>query len=57
MPSFADRGVTNFFSNINDISDAAMNPISYLDSGVISSGLFAVNASDLRADHLSEEKI
>jgi phospholipid-binding lipoprotein MlaA len=34
-----------------------MNPISYLDSGVISSGLFAVNASDLRADHLSEEKI
>lgn len=138
MPSFADRGVTNFFSNINDIgvtindllqlkgaqtgmdgsrfivntvagvgglidvaamidlpkhnedfdqtlgvwgvptgpylvlpffgpssprgvggliADAAMNPISYLDSGVVSSGLFALNAADLRADHLSDEKI
>ena len=138
MPSFADRGVTNFFSNINDIGvtindllqfkvaqtgmdgsrfivnsvagigglidvaamidlpkhnedfdqtlgvwgiptgpylvlpffgpssprgvggligDAAMNPISYLDSGVITSGLFALNAADLRADHLSAEKI
>jgi hypothetical protein len=44
MTLFADRGVANFFSNINDIGDAAMNPISYLDSGVISSGLFAVNA-------------
>ena len=138
MPSFADRGVTNFFSNINDIGvtlndlfqfkisqtgldgsrfivntiggigglvdvaamidlpkhnedfdqtmgvwgvpsgpylvlpffgpssprgvggllgDAAMNPISYIDSGVISSGLFGVNAIDLRADNLVTEKI
>jgi phospholipid-binding lipoprotein MlaA len=138
MPSFADRGVTNFFSNINDIGvtindllqfkltqsgqdgarfivntvagvggfvdvadmislrkhnedfdqtlgfwglptgpylvlpffgpssprgiggligDAAMNPISYVDSGIITGGLFAVNAADLRADNLSTEKI
>lgn len=34
-----------------------MNPISYLDSGVISSGLFGVNAIDLRADNLSSERI
>lgn len=39
------------------IGDAAMNPISYLDSGVISSGLFGVNAIDLRADNLTTEKI
>ena len=51
MPSFADRGVTNFFSNINDISDAAMNPISYLDSGVISSGLFVLNGVEQHAGH------
>ncbi|MGZ8240924.1 MAG: MlaA family lipoprotein [Methylobacter sp.] len=138
MPSFADRGVTNFFSNLNDIGvtlndllqwklaqtgmdgsrlivntvvglggfvdvatsidlpkhkedfdqtlgvwglpsgpylvlpflgsstprgvggligDAAMNPISYLDSGVITSGLFAVNATDQRADNLDTERI
>ncbi len=138
MPSFADRGVTNFFSNINDIGvtlndlfqfkisqtgldgsrfivntiagigglvdvaamidlpkhnedfdqtmgvwgvptgpylvlpffgpssprgvggllgDAAMNPISYIDSGIISGGLFGVNAIDLRADNLATEKI
>lgn len=138
MPSFADRGVTNFFSNINDIGvtindllqfkisqtgmdgsrfivntiagvgglidvaelidlpkhnedfdqtlgvwgvptgpylvlplfgpssprgvggligDAAMNPISYLDSGAITSGLFGLNAADRRADNLSSEKI
>lgn len=138
MPSFADRGVTNFFSNINDIGvtlndlfqfkisqtgqdgsrfivnsiagigglvdvaamidlpkhnedfdqtmgvwgvptgaylvlpffgpssprgvggligDAAMNPISYLDSGAITSGLFGLNAADRRADNLSTEKI
>ncbi|MGR8981364.1 MAG: MlaA family lipoprotein [Gammaproteobacteria bacterium] len=138
MPSFADRGVTNFFSNINDIGvtindllqakfaqggkdgarflvntvagvagfvdvaemidlrkhnedfdqtlgvwglppgpylvlpflgpssprgiggligDAAMNPISYIDSGIITGGLFAVNAVDLRADNLSTEKV
>jgi len=138
MPSFADRGVTNFFSNINDIGvtlndlfqfkisqtgmdgsrfivnttagvgglidvaemidlpkhnedfdqtmgvwgvpagpylvlpffgpssprgvggligDAAMNPISYLDSGFITGGLFSLNAVDLRADNLSTERI
>jgi phospholipid-binding lipoprotein MlaA len=138
MPSFADRGVTNFFSNINDIGvtindllqfkisqtgmdgsrfivntiagvgglidvadmidlpkhnedfdqtlgvwgvptgpylvlpffgpssprgvggligDAAMNPISYVDSGIITGGLFALNAADQRADNLSTEKI
>ncbi|MGR9013853.1 MAG: MlaA family lipoprotein [Gammaproteobacteria bacterium] len=39
------------------IGDAAMNPISYLDSGVISSGLFGLNAVDLRADNLATEKI
>jgi phospholipid-binding lipoprotein MlaA len=39
------------------IGDAAMNPISYLDSGIITGGLFAVNAADLRADNLSTEKI
>ncbi len=39
------------------IGDAAMNPISYLDSGVISGGLFGLNAADLRADNLTNEKI
>jgi len=39
------------------IGDAAMNPISYLDSGVISGGLFGLNAIDLRADNLANEKI
>lgn len=39
------------------IGDAAMNPISYLDSGVISGGLFGLNAVDLRADNLTDEKI
>lgn len=39
------------------IGDAAMNPISYLDSGIITGGLFAVNAVDLRADNLTSEKI
>jgi phospholipid-binding lipoprotein MlaA len=39
------------------IGDAAMNPISYLDSGVITSSLFGLNAIDLRADNLSAEKI
>ncbi|WP_027158299.1 MlaA family lipoprotein [Methylobacter luteus] len=138
MPSFADRGVTNFFSNIDDIGvtindllqfklsqtgmdgsrfivntvagiggfidvaeminlpkhnedfdqtlgvwgvpagpylvlpffgpssprgvggligDAAMNPISYLDSGIITGSLFATNATDLRADNLGTEKV
>ncbi|MGZ8222548.1 MAG: MlaA family lipoprotein [Methylobacter sp.] len=39
------------------IGDAAMNPISYVDSGIITGGLFAVNAVDLRADNLSTERI
>lgn len=39
------------------IGDAAMNPISYVDSGIITGGLFAVNAADLRADNLSTERI
>lgn len=39
------------------IGDAAMNPISYLDSGVITGGLFGLNAIDLRADNLTNEKI
>ncbi len=39
------------------IGDAAMNPISYLDSGIITGGLFAVNAVDQRADNLSTERI
>jgi phospholipid-binding lipoprotein MlaA len=39
------------------VADAALNPISYLDSGVISSGLFGVNAIDLRADNLANEKV
>lgn len=38
------------------IGDAAMNPISYLDS-YISLGLFGLNAIDTRADNLSLEKI
>jgi len=39
------------------IGDAAMNPIFYFDSGVISSGLFVVDGVDQRADHLSDEEI
>lgn len=39
------------------IGDAAMNPISYVGSAAITSGLFALNAVDLRADNLSTEKI
>jgi phospholipid-binding lipoprotein MlaA len=39
------------------VGDAALNPISYLDSGVISSGLFGVNAVDLRADNIANERI
>ncbi len=38
------------------LGDAAMNPISYLDS-YISLGLFGLNAIDQRADNLSLEKI
>ncbi|MGZ5077489.1 MAG: MlaA family lipoprotein [Methylobacter sp.] len=39
------------------IGDAAMNPISYLDSGVISGSLFGLNAVDLRADNLTNVKV
>ena len=39
------------------VGDAAMNPISYLDCGAITGGLFALNAADLRADNLDTEKI
>ncbi len=38
------------------MGDAAMNPISYLGAG-ISTGLFALNAIDMRADYLNMEKI
>ncbi len=38
------------------MGDAAMNPISYLGTGV-SIGLFALNAIDTRADYLNMEKI
>ena len=39
------------------IGDAAMNPISYVDCGFITGGLFALNAADQRADNLSTERI
>lgn len=39
------------------IGDAAMNPISYIDSGIITGSLFALNATDLRADNLGTEKV
>ncbi|MCX7103270.1 MAG: VacJ family lipoprotein [Methylobacter sp.] len=39
------------------IGDAAMNPISYVDSGIITGSLFALNAFDRRADNLGTEKI
>lgn len=41
------------------VGDAAMNPISYLGLAVpyVSSGIFAVNAIDKRADNLGTEKI
>ena len=38
------------------MGDAAMNPISYLGVG-ISTGLFALNAIDMRADYLNMGKI
>jgi phospholipid-binding lipoprotein MlaA len=38
------------------IGDTAMNPISYLDSGIISGSLFAANWTDFRADNLGTEK-
>lgn len=39
------------------VGDAAMNPVTYIGSPYISSGLFAINAIDVRADNLSTEKI
>lgn len=39
------------------VGDAAMNPITYIGSPYISSGIFAVNAIDIRADNLGTEKI
>lgn len=39
------------------VGDAAMNPISYIDSGIITGSLFAVNTIDRRADNLITEKI
>lgn len=39
------------------MGDAAMNPISYVNCGFITGGLFALNAADQRADNLSTEKI
>lgn len=39
------------------IGDAAMNPIAYVDNGIITGALAAVKVIDTRADHLSTEKI
>ena len=39
------------------IGDAAMNPVSYIGSSAITSGLFGLNAVDTRADNLASEKI
>lgn len=39
------------------IGDAGMNPITYVGGSVIPMALFAVNATDQRADNLSTEKI
>ncbi|MGR9115251.1 MAG: MlaA family lipoprotein [Gammaproteobacteria bacterium] len=39
------------------IGDAAMNPLTYIDSGIITGSLFALNAVDQRSDNLSTEKI
>lgn len=39
------------------IGDAAMNPISYVSCAPLTTGLFVVNAADLRADNLATEKI
>ncbi|WP_031432911.1 MlaA family lipoprotein [Methylomarinum vadi] len=38
------------------VGDAVMNPITYM-GGYVSTGLFALNATDLRADNLAMEKI
>ncbi len=38
------------------VGDAVMNPITYV-GGYVSSGLFVLNATDLRADNLAMEKI
>ena len=39
------------------VGDAAMNPITYIGSPYISTGIFAVNAIDTRANYITTEKI
>jgi len=39
------------------VGDAAMNPITYIGNPYISTGIFAVNAIDMRANNLATEKI
>lgn len=39
------------------VGDAAMNPITYVGSFGVTSGIFAVNAIDQRADNLGTERI
>ena len=39
------------------VGDAAMNPISYFDSLIITGGLFGLNAINMRANNLGTEKI
>lgn len=39
------------------VGDAAMNPLTYINSAFITGGLFALNAVDKRSDNLSTEKI
>lgn len=61
LPFFGPSSVRGVFGLAGD---AAMNPISYIDGGIISGtygaiggGLFALNSIDTRADNLSTEKI
>lgn len=39
------------------MGDAAMNPISYVGTPIVSGGLFVLNATDVRADYLGLEKV
>lgn len=39
------------------IGDAVMNPITYVGTPAVSGGLFALNATDTRADYLGMEKV
>lgn len=61
LPLFGPSSVRGFFGLIGD---AAMNPISYIDGGMVSGtygaiggGLFFLNAVDTRADHLGTMRI